>query len=382
MKNTILHIANDFPGSKVYSSLIKSLNKYGNKQIIYTAFRDKGLIGGNRENIDKGIEIKYRHILNIYTRINFYAKRRIVFHDLKNLIPLPEITLTHAHTWYSDGAIALKIYQEYKIPYVVTIRNTDINLYYKRMLHLRKLGESILINSKRIIFISKSYQDKLFRMMKDSPILQKIKEKSFVIPNGVDSFWLENFYKKHSYKHSPFRLIYVGKFDRGKNLNRVLAALAMLNNKTTGGVDFHLTIIGGDADNKLYGKKIRKSLEKAPKYISFIGKITNKNILLEKYREADAFIMPSLAETFGLVYIEAMSQGLPVLYSIEEGIDGYFTDKHGCRVNPFKIQSIMDGIEALKENYYSYEINFSYLRNNFDWDQIAKRYIEEIYTGL
>ena len=44
--------------------------------------------------------------------------------------------------------------------------------------------------------------------------------------------------------------------------------------------------------------------------------------------------MPSFPETFGLVYVEAMSQGLPIIYTKGQGIDGYFEDgKVGYPVN-------------------------------------------------
>ena len=38
------------------------------------------------------------------------------------------------------------------------------------------------------------------------------------------------------------------------------------------------------------------------------------------YRENDIYVMPSIIETFGLVYAEAMSQGLPVIYTRGQGL--------------------------------------------------------------
>ena len=55
----------------------------------------------------------------------------------------------------------------------------------------------------------------------------------------------------------------------------------------------------------------------------------------------DLFIMPSLNETFGLVFIEALTQNLPIIYTIHEGVYGYFEDnKYGVAVNP-KILTIL-----------------------------------------
>ena len=49
----------------------------------------------------------------------------------------------------------------------------------------------------------------------------------------------------------------------------------------------------------------------------------NKSELLGIYRSSSIFIMPSTGETFGLVYIEALSQSLPVIYTKGDGVYGF-----------------------------------------------------------
>ena len=58
-------------------------------------------------------------------------------------------------------------------------------------------------------------------------------------------------------------------------------------------------------------------------YMTYYGEITDKKTLKNLYRENDMFVMPSKNETFGLVYIEALLQGLPILYAKNEGIEGF-----------------------------------------------------------
>ena len=56
--------------------------------------------------------------------------------------------------------------------------------------------------------------------------------------------------------------------------------------------------------------------------------------------------MPSSNETFGLVFIEALSQSLPIIYTKGEGIDGYFKDDFiGKAVNSKDNQSIAYAIK-------------------------------------
>jgi glycosyltransferase involved in cell wall biosynthesis len=82
--------------------------------------------------------------------------------------------------------------------------------------------------------------------------------------------------------------------------------------------------------------------------------------------------MPSYRETFGLVYIEALSQGIPVIVGKNEGIDGIFAD-NCTTVNPYSQLSIEDGILKVLRDYESLDfstIDFS----KFDWIEIAKAY--------
>ena len=100
------------------------------------------------------------------------------------------------------------------------------------------------------------------------------------------------------------------------------------------------------------------------------------------YRKSDIFIMPSYNETFGLVYLEAMSQGLPIIYTKREGIDGYFKEETvGYSVNPKDINDIAGKIEMIIHNYNRISKNCYNLVDNFSWDKISKIY-HDTYTSI
>lgn len=58
------------------------------------------------------------------------------------------------------------------------------------------------------------------------------------------------------------------------------------------------------------------------------------------FAESDIFVMVSHSETFGLVYIEALSQGLPILYTRGQGIDGTLKEKIGEAADSYDENSI------------------------------------------
>ncbi len=74
--------------------------------------------------------------------------------------------------------------------------------------------------------------------------------------------------------------------------------------------------------------------------------------LMPLYREADVFLLPSRRETFGLVYAEAISQGLPVLYGRGQGFDGQFEDgRVGYAVDPDDPVAIADKVLSILGDY-------------------------------
>ncbi len=109
----------------------------------------------------------------------------------------------------------------------------------------------------------------------------------------------------------------------------------------------------------------------------------DKISLINFYKTCDIFIMPSLTETFGLVYVEALSQGLPIIYTKDQGIDGFYEEGYvGFHVDPHDIDDIGKKIIMIINNYDTLTDNIrNLLLDTFDWNNIAKRYID-CYTSI
>ena len=73
-------------------------------------------------------------------------------------------------------------------------------------------------------------------------------------------------------------------------------------------------------------------------------------VTYEPQVNSDVFAMVSHHETFGLVYIEALSQGLPVLFTQGQGIDGTFSELVGVAARPSSVAGIRRGLEQIIDN--------------------------------
>jgi UDP-glucose:(heptosyl)LPS alpha-1,3-glucosyltransferase len=161
-------------------------------------------------------------------------------------------------------------------------------------------------------------------------------------------------------------VLFVGSQYRLKGLEFAIRALAEMKTKAV------LLVVGGDARAPF--KRLAEQLGVAERVI-FAGA---RHDLPRIYPAADAFVLPTLYETFALVCLEAMASGLPVLASPVGGIEDYLVDGK----NGFHIQRDSQDI-ALKLDRVLNDVTLhERLRDaglatakNYSWEKIAKQYL-------
>lgn len=373
----ILHVTNDYSGSTVYMNLVKELDNLGIEQIIYNPIREASRIGKNKIDLNvTDSEIIYSHILNKTTDRIFYKKKiKKILKDIESKVDLTKVRFIHAHTWYSDGGVAYLLSRKYNIPYIITIRNSDLNVFQKYLFHERSFGRKILERAEKVILIAASYKQRVLDLKSLEKIKSILQKKLQIIPNGVDPFWLSNFLEKKSKNPIDiFNLLYIGKFNRGKNVLALQKAISEINKKEK---RVHLHLIGGGGN---VHTEVLKQVNLYKEIMTYHGKIFDLVKLKQHFGNADFFAMPSRNETFGLVYVEAMLQGLPILYTAKEGIDGLYQEKIGEKVSKqADVSEIKQAILKLIDNDVEYEIPTQKLLENHDWRNIALIY-QKLYN--
>lgn len=365
----ILHINNGFVGSKVHSNLIKELSLLGVEQTVYCPVRSQDHIGLNSFTANL-LKIVYSKCIKTWYRFTYNFKSHKLFIDLKKQIDFSNMDIIHAATLFSDGALAYKAYREFNIPYVVAIRSVDTcDFIGRKMYHTWNLGKKIIKHAKYIYFISQAGLDQFSSSKFAKPLMKDIKDKIILRPNGIDEFWLNNI----SYEERKGSTIcYIGTFMKRKNVNRLIQAVKELRAQEAF-KNLRLRIIGGGYSED--GSTDQLVIDNSS-FIDFTPNVRDKDIIMKYMRDCFLFAMPSFTETFGLVYIEALSQNLPVIFTKNDGIDGLFDDTVGVGVNPYSIDEIKDAIRTIYLNQGKYgnnSINFQ----QFAWPIIALNYLND-----
>ena len=361
----VLHICNDFADSKVHANLYRELDSLGVNQTIFTFYR-----GSERDgrNMFKGAstEFVYKNILKPYHRFFYHNKIDTAYKSLLYSIEPNHYQLSHAISVFTNGPIAYRLWRDYGIPYIVAVRNTDINEFMTYAPYAWMTGLKVIKNASKIVFISKALMETFCHHFLIRRMMPELKSKMVLQPNGIDAYWLSHIKTEQAINNH--QLIYVGRFDTNKNVQRLVKAVLSLRDRYP---DICLHLVGGGST---WHNSILKIASKYPDHIIYHGRISDKSELQKQYAQCTMFAMPSIHETFGLVYIEALTQHLAVIYTRGQGIDGLFDSSVGEGVNAFSKQSIGEAITRIFDNRNTYKACEVVDFKLFEWSRIARNY--------
>lgn len=369
----VVQMCSYYTGSKLYMEMFSKLDNMGIKQIIFVPILDIELKNININYNMKNSRYIYAKNFTNLDRLIYFTKIKKIFKDSIDKIDFKNVNLIHAHSLFINGGVARMLKKTKDINYIVEIQNTDINIFFKYIIYLRDIGFKILKDASTLVFYSSSYRDFLINTIVPCKLREELISKSIVIPSGINDFWISNIYKKRvAPEGNRINIIYMGIIDTNKNIETTIEACKMLNNE------------GYKVNYKIIGKIVNKKYDSIIRQNSFIEYINHspKEKLLAYLRGSDIFIMPSKHETFGLVYAEAMSQGLPVIYTRGQGFDGQFEEGVvGYSVQYNSVEEIVEKIKKVLNNYKVISNNCIGNVDRFNWKNIAHTY-EGIYNSM
>lgn len=198
------------------------------------------------------------------------------------------------------------------------------------------------------------------------------KERCRVIPSGID---LNKFLKiNNSQKEKVKDILFVGRLSKEKNIPTLLQAFKLTQDKH----NLTLHIVGEGGERLIIEEIIRKE---NIRNVILHGKMYNEE-LLNLYSTSDIFILPSHYESFGIVNLEAMASGLPIVASDIPGARNLL-GSCGILVKP-TAKNFADAIVRLigDKNLREELIRRGKVKvRDYDWNKIVKEVVE-IYEKI
>jgi D-inositol-3-phosphate glycosyltransferase len=239
--------------------------------------------------------------------------------------------LIHSHYWLS-GRLGMWAQEHWQIPHIITFHTVaavkDIAGVDAPEPEVRIATEKQLAMScHRILAPTEKEKENLLRYCGAVP------EKIGLVPCGVnlDLFRPKNRERartKLGFDPDTPLLLFVGRFDPMKGIDRLLEAMTYLQNLPRP----RLVIIGGDGNRAPETRRLRHFVQKLgiENTVDFIGRIKQGDLPFY-YSAADLLVLPSYYESFGLVALEALSCGTPVIATrvgameniLRKGVNGH-----------------------------------------------------------
>ncbi|WP_026306834.1 glycosyltransferase family 4 protein [Smaragdicoccus niigatensis] len=275
--------------------------------------------------------------------------------------------VVHAHDWLvAHPAIALAEF--YDVPLVSTLHATEAGRHsgwvsgrINKQVH--SLEWWLANESDALICCSHSMEDEVTRLF--GPELAPIS----VIHNGIDvSTWK---YRERQPRRGPATLLYVGRLEYEKGIQDAIAALPRIRRTHPGTT----LVIAGEGTQFEWLRELTVKYRVA-RAVTFLGKLDHEE-LLGWLHGADAIVLPSRYEPFGIIALEAAAAGTPLVTSTAGGLGEAVVDgETGLSFEPgdvaglaIAIRRLLDDPEAAQERA---EAARARLTGDFGWPVVAE----------
>ncbi len=236
------------------------------------------------------------------------------------LIISKRIDIIHCHWWIPGGISGWIASILTGRGLILTSHGTDIILLEKKP-GLRKIADKVFKRASAITTVSNFLKDKL------SNTIEMKKMKIYVFPMPYDAEKLETADDK--VEREKGYILSVGRLNYQKGQDYLIKACGILKEK---GYSFRVDIIGGGPERERFEDLIRQ-LGLGGK-IKLLGPLPH-NEVIRHYKRAEIFVLPSVDEGFGMVFVEALASGTAIIGADSGGVKDIIKDgKTGLLVPP------------------------------------------------
>lgn len=288
----------------------------------------------------------------------------------------PNIVLAHSVTW--AGYASYLINRKHGIPYVI-VEHRSFFVWSTREARQMVLPFHVPLfklaydHCEKLILVSDSLRKGI------EALLPSAMERSMVIPNMIrEDLFIP---PPEPRKTDPFVFIWAGRLEHVKGVDLLLEAVKILSENT----DKRFLV-------RLAGKgSQREELEQhaaalgVSDHVSFLGRLSREEMQKEM-QGANCKVLPTRYEAFGVVLIEAMATGLPLIATRSGGPDSIVTKENGLLIEPENADDLAEAMQKMMANISAYsakEIRAQCLKRYGDssvmeqYNQLFLRLLEE-----
>lgn len=341
----------------VLSINIVSLSEFGKNKL------KKGI----QKSLENGV-IVYRYytynyfprITELYLRYYGYILNKLI----KNIIKEhSDIDLIHIHSAIDAGIAYIK--SKLSLQYVITEHSSK---YQRGILNQtqKKYLYKVFNNAKKVIVVGNGLREAISEYVD----VEKIE----VIPNSVSLNRQSTNIDKTKKK---FRFFSLGVLTKTKGMDLLIEAFSD-NRKKLDNCEIY---IGGDGIEYL---NLKKQIDKLglQNSIKLLGKLDRIDVAYHM-SNCDAFVLASRFETFGIVFLEAMIYGKPVIGSKTGGPDTFINEENGIVIDVENKKQLGEALVNIYENIQKYDSEkiYQYCNDNFNEKVISNKVIN-IYKQI
>ena len=376
----------DTGGMSVYvRELACELGKLGHYIDVYTRAHDRtetaiSQIGNNARliHLRAGKDEKMDKLL-IYPHLDDFACRLEKFKKDNQL----QYDVIHSHYWLS-GWVGEKVRRWWNSHHVTTfhtlgaVKNTA-NLGYDEPDLRIETERQVATDCHRVIATSKKEREDLLHHYHIP------KENIRIVPCGVNLDLFHPIDKDIARQHLGVNgervILFVGRIDPLKGLERLLTAMSYLSDQ-----GIKLLVVGGDdsCERELQGLRNLCQSMNVQESVTFVGRMEQKELPFF-YAAADVCVMPSYYESFGLVPLESLACGTPVVATrvgavediVRDGETGYIVANN----QPDLLAGRISDILSKPQDHTSRAVATRESIVRFGWNNVATA-IQDEYTSV
>ena len=280
--------------------------------------------------------------------------------------------LIHSHFTWSSGYAGAKLKEKYNVPFVVTAHGYDIYILPFKDDEWKERIEYVLNSADHIITVSKSNLACIRKLNVNTPVT--------VLPNGYRD---EIFHQRDlktcrdtlNLPHDKKIILAVGNLMEIKGHKYLIEAM---NEVVKHRNDVQCYIVGcGRLENKLKKQIVAAGLQD---HVRLVGCKPHDDIPIWM-NACDVFVLPSLSESFGVVQIEAMACGKPVVATYNGGSEEIvISEAYGLLSEPVDSEKLADNILSALDKSWDIDEIKEYAKR-FMWKNIATE-ILEVYSSV